>query len=159
METSNKLTDLVPYDDIDDEKINIILIDDMVKEKDQDKLEDYIMRIRKKNCSFIYLTQSFFDVPLFIRSNCDIFHIYGGEDMRKINTIHTICGIGTTKEEFRDIYEKATANPYDFLNIDKVPPYKDGVPSTRYRRNWDSLYFNGSFIPYKYNEVGKIEAE
>ena len=62
----------------------IVIFDDFVCEKNQKPLIDYFIQGRHKNCSVIYLTQSFYGCPKPIRINCShfcctIFQAHGKE--------------------------------------------------------------------------------
>ena len=48
----------------------IIIFDDNVCEKNQREIVDYFIQGRHKNCSVIYLSQSFYKTPKDIRINC-----------------------------------------------------------------------------------------
>ena len=50
-----------------------IIFDDFICEKYQKPLIDYFIRGRHKNCSVIYLSQSFYETPKDIRLNCSHF--------------------------------------------------------------------------------------
>ena len=53
----------------------IVVFDDLVTlaGKDQKKIEDYFSMGRKASCQCLYLTQSFFKTPIFIRNQCKSF--------------------------------------------------------------------------------------
>ena len=55
---------------------NIIIFDDYVCEKNQREIVDYFIQGRHKNCSVIYLSQSFYKTPRDIRLNCSHYCIY-----------------------------------------------------------------------------------
>ncbi len=50
-------------DEFDKKEQSLIVMDDLVLEKNQKKLEQYFIRARKLNCSLVYLSQSCFAVP------------------------------------------------------------------------------------------------
>ena len=54
----------------------IIIFDDYVCEKNQREIVDYFIQGRHKNCSVIYLSQSFYKTPRDIRLNCFHYCIY-----------------------------------------------------------------------------------
>ena len=54
----------------------IIIFDDYVCEKNQRAIVDYVIQGRHKNCSVIYLSQSFYKTPRDIRLNCSHYCIY-----------------------------------------------------------------------------------
>jgi hypothetical protein len=66
---SSSKDDIVNVDDLDKEYQNLIMFDDFVTEADQHLIIDLFIRSRKKNCSLIYLTQSYFSTPKDIQLN------------------------------------------------------------------------------------------
>ena len=61
----------------------------------------------------IYLSQSFYKPPKYIRLNCSHYVIY---DLQSNNEINLVCRELNIKKEQ---YIKATREPYYFLYIDK----------------------------------------
>ena len=68
---------------------------------------------RHKNCSVIYLTQSFYGCPKAIRLNCSHFCLYDFPSSRERNLISQELGIDKEK------YIRATKKPYSFCYVDK----------------------------------------
>ena len=91
----------------------LIIFDDYVCEKNQRQIVDYFIQGRHKNCSVIYLSQSFYKTPRDIRLNCSHYCIYEFPSSRERNMISSELGVN--KEQFK----KATNEPYSFLYIDK----------------------------------------
>ena len=91
----------------------IIIFDDYVCEKNQREIVDYFIQGRHKNCSVIYLSQSFYKTPRDIRLNCSHYCIYEFPSSRERNMISSELGVD--KEQFK----KATKKPYSFLYVDK----------------------------------------
>ena len=98
----------LPYED----KQKIIIFDDYVCEKNQREIVDYFIQGRHKNCSVIYLSQSFYKTPKDIRLNCSHYCIFG-VTTRERNMLSSELGV--EKEQFK----KATKKQYDFLYVDK----------------------------------------
>ena len=68
---------IIPINDLDyEDNQKIIIFDDCVCEKNQRKIVDYFIQGRHKNCSVIYLSQSFYKTPRDIRLNCSHYCIY-----------------------------------------------------------------------------------
>ena len=56
--------DIIPVEELKDEDAQkIVIFDDFICEKNQKPLIDYFIRGRHKNCSVIYLSQSFYKTP------------------------------------------------------------------------------------------------
>ena len=102
---------IIPLDELPNDDQKLVVFDDFLFEK-KNRLIDYISG-RNKNCSVIYLSQSFFKTPKDIRLNCSRFCLYDAQDSRKKSTITKQLDI---KAEH---YESATIEPYFFLYVDK----------------------------------------
>ena len=68
--------EIMPVKDLDSSPQKIIVFDDYVTEQNQKPLIDYFIQGRHKNCSVIYLSQSYYSCPKDIRLNCSHFCIY-----------------------------------------------------------------------------------
>ena len=67
---------IIPVNNLNSESQKLVIFDDFVCEKNQKPLIDYFIRGRHKNCSVIYLSQSYYKTPKDIRLNCSHFSIY-----------------------------------------------------------------------------------
>ena len=106
--------DIVPVENwMDNTAQKIVIFDDFVCDKNQKPLIDYFIRGRHKNCSVIYLSQSFYGTPKDIRLNCSHFCIYEFPSSNERNLISRELGVN--KEQ----YINATNKPYSFLYVDK----------------------------------------
>ena len=56
-------------DDFDKKYNHLVCWDDLVLSKNLQPVEEYYMRARKKNVSVVFLSQSYYDIPKFIRKN------------------------------------------------------------------------------------------
>ena len=106
--------DIVPVENLmDNTAQKIVIFDDFVCDKNQKPLIDYFIRGRHKNCSVIYLSQSFYGTPKDIRLNCSHFCIYEFPSSNEKNLISRELGVD------KDQYINATNKPYSFLYVDK----------------------------------------
>ena len=106
--------DIVPVENLmDNTAQKIVIFDDYVCDKNQKPLIDYFIRGRHKNCSVIYLSQSFYGTPKDIRLNCSHFCVYEFPSSNERNLISRELGVD--KEQ----YINATNKPYSFLYVDK----------------------------------------
>ena len=110
MECSND--EVVPLDDLPNNNQKLVIFDDFLCEK-QKRLIDYFISGRNKNCSVIYLSQSFYKTPRDIRLNCSHFCLIDVQDKREKRTISDDLGVKPEQ------YESATREPYSFLYVDK----------------------------------------
>lgn len=111
MECSND--DIIPVVDLDNESQKVVIFDDFVCEKNQRPIIDYFIRGRHKNCSVIYLSQSYYKTPKDIRLNCSHFCVYEFPSTNERGLITRELGV--TKEQ----YDRAVNKPYSFLYVDK----------------------------------------
>ena len=105
---------IIPINDIDyEDNQKLVIFDDYVCEKNQRQIVDYFIPGRHKNCSVIYLSQSFYKTPRDVRLNCSHYCIYEFPSSRERNMISSELGVD--KEKFK----KATKEPYSILYVDK----------------------------------------
>ena len=105
---------IIPISDIDyEDNQKLVICDDYVCEKNQRQIVVYFIQGRHKNCSVIYLSQSFYKTPRDIRLNCSHYCIYEFPYSRERNMISSELSVD--KEKFK----KATKGPYSFFYVDK----------------------------------------
>ena len=114
---------IIPINDLDyEDNQKLVIFDDYVCEKNQRQIVDYFIQGRHKNCSVIYMSQSFYKTPRDIRLNCSHYCIYEFPSLRERNMISSELGVD--KEKFK----KATKKQYHFLYVDK--------PKKKVKRNF-----------------------
>ena len=121
IESSND--EIIPKDDLDNDNQKIVIFDDFVCEKNQKPLIDYFIGGRNKNCSVIYLSQSYYLTPKHIRVNCTHFCIFDSPSANETARMCKECKIS------QDKFLKATEEPYSFAYIDR--------PNKTIRKNFD----------------------
>ena len=102
----------LPYEDTQ----KIIIFDDYVCEKNQREIVDYFIQGRHKNCSVIYLSQSFYKTPKDIRLNCSHYCIFD-VPARERNMISSELGVD--KEKFKKATKKNSMILYMLINQGK----------------------------------------
>ena len=105
--------DIIPVDSLDSESQKVVVFDDFICDKNQKPQVDYFIQGRHKNCSVIYLSQSFYRTPKDIRLNCSHYVVYDFPSNNERNMISRELNVS------KDTYEKATNKPYSFLYVDK----------------------------------------
>ena len=112
VEASNE--GILPLSELDDDNQKIVIFDDYICERNQKPLIEYFIRGRHKNCSVIYLSQSYYLTPKDIRLNCSHFCIF---DSPSANETARMCReVNINKDKFA----RATSEPYSFAYIDKT---------------------------------------
>lgn len=109
-------------DKLDKDYNNLVCFDDLVLEKNQQRISNYYIRCRKLNCSVIYLSQSYFMIPKIIRSNCNYLIILKLSTEREINMIMKESAVGLDKEQLLKLYKQATESKFTPLIIDMEQP-------------------------------------
>ena len=113
LETSNE--GIMPLDTLSNEGQKIVIFDDYLNtgKKNDDEIRNYFTNSRNKNCSCIYLNQSYYNTDKTIRLNSTHHCIF---EFPSNNEQSMICReLGINKKD----YLKATADPFSFLYIDK----------------------------------------
>ena len=131
------ISELPDLDSLDKEQNNLIVLDDLVNEptKQQRPICDYFIRARKKNCSIIYISQSFYAVPKLIRDNISYLIIKQVSSMKNLTMICRECSLGIDKKQLKMIYDDATETKQDFLLIDL-----EGDKDSRFRKGFNEIY-------------------
>lgn len=102
----------------DKDESHLIIIDDLVLAKNQEQVCEYYIRCRKQNVTVIYLSQSYFKIPIIIRQNCNYAVILGIGNKRSMNLMLSEFAIGASKEQLMGMYKYATKEKLHFLLID-----------------------------------------
>jgi len=105
--------EIEPLEELNDESQKIVVFDDYLCEKNQKPLIKYF-RGRHKNCSVIYLSQSYYLTPKDIRLNCSHFAIFDSPSAPETNRMCKEVNVNKNK------FLRATAEPYSFAYIDKI---------------------------------------
>lgn len=131
------LENLPDLDKMDKEQNNLLILDDLCNESErkQKPLCDYVIRCRKKNCSFIYISQSFYQVPKLIRDNINYLILKQVSSMKNLTMICRECSLGIDKKMLKKIYDIATEKKEDFLLLDL-----EGKKDERFRKNLDEVF-------------------
>lgn len=130
----------------DKTKQSLIIFDDMVQEKDQQCIKELWLRARKLggSVSCIYLSQSYFQIPKFLRGNSNYVILKKLNGLRDIKLILSDYSLGATKDQLVNMYtacmdyrkDKKDNGLLNMLLIDA------GAPADKaFRFTWDT-YLN-----------------
>jgi ABC-type dipeptide/oligopeptide/nickel transport system ATPase component len=122
-------------DKFDKTKNNLIVMDDLVGEKNQKPMEQFFLRSRKVGCSLVYISQSYYAVPKMIRNNLNYIIIKQISSMKNLLMISREYDLGLDKKDLIEIYEDATKEKMGFLMIDL-----EANPKEKFRKNFDEIY-------------------
>lgn len=122
-------------EDLDKDEQTLIVMDDLVLEKNQKQLEEYFIRARKRNASLIYISQSYYAVPKLIRANLTYLVIKRLNTLSDLFRIMREYSLGVDKPKLKKIYDASTSNKQDFLLVDL-----EEAPENRFRKNFNEIY-------------------
>ena len=106
--------EITPVKEVDyEDNQKLVIFDDYVCDKNQRQIIDYCIQGRHKNCSVIYLSQSFYKTPKDIRLKCSHYCLYEFPSSRESNRISSELGVD------KETYKAATRKPFTFLYVDK----------------------------------------
>ena len=113
------------YENIDEYNIDkehkiLIVFDDMIADMINSKIKfnsitELFIRGRKLNISFVFITQSYFNVPKDVRLNTTHFFIMKIPNKRELQQIILNHSSDIDFKDFIKIYEKYTDEPYSFF--------------------------------------------
>ena len=130
IDCSNTMDDV--YENIDDYNLNrkrkiLIVFDDMIADimtnkKFQSTIKELLIRCRKINISFVFITQSYVSVPKDVRLNSTHYLIMKINNKREPQNIAINHFADIDYKDFIKIYRECTKEPYNFLTIDRTLP-------------------------------------
>lgn len=119
---SDKLSDVPQVKDLDDKIVNLMVFDDWARDKEQNIIEQHYKMGRKRHCNYLYLSQSYFDIPAFLRKQLTHLFIWRLRSKRDVNNVLAEHNPGIDEDLFRSIYMAAVKPDYSFMMIDKTNP-------------------------------------
>lgn len=105
--------EIIPINEQENECQKVVIFDDYVCEKNQTDIIDYFIQGRHKNCSVMYLSQSYYKTPKDIRQNCSHYIIFDNQSKRENGELCREHGID------KEAFMRGFRGPYDFVYIDK----------------------------------------
>ena len=136
IECHEDLSKLPALNDLNVCKQTLIIFDDMVSSiKQHPIISEYFIRGRKRSCSIIFLSQSFYATPKLIRQNVNYLVVLKLGGSRDVSSILRECSVDLTKDELLGLYDDATKEKFSCLiiNLDKSG-------NERYRKNFLEYY-------------------
>jgi hypothetical protein len=130
-------------DDLDKKYNHLVCWDDLVLNKNLQNVEEYYMRARKKNCSVVFLSQSYYDIPKFIRKNSThlVLLDLGGNKREKTAILNEWMG-ELDKDELNAIFNDATSEKLRPLIIQGGKCEKN----KKYRKGFTDFYNLDTFL-------------
>lgn len=116
---SDNLKDVPQVKDLSKDEINVMVFDDWARDKNQDIIEQHYKMGRKHHCSYYYLSQSYYDVPSFVRKQLTHLFIWKLRNATDINNVLREHSVGFEPKQFKAIYDAITKTDFCFMLIDK----------------------------------------
>jgi hypothetical protein len=119
------------------EENNLLVFDDLVNEspKKLAPVMDAFIRARKRGCSLVFITQSFYGTPKLIRNNLTHIILKQVSSMKNLTMISRECSLDLPKKTLVDMYKDATKDKVGFLMFDC-----DADEGRKFRKNFDEYY-------------------
>ena len=105
---------------VDKDRKILIVFDDMVaymihNKKLNSVVTELLIRGRKLNIFLVFIIQSYFKVPKYLRLNTTHFFISKISNRRELHQIAINYSSVISTKDFENIYRKSIAEPYSFL--------------------------------------------
>lgn len=136
--------EIVQLSDVPNNRMNLVLFDDMLLEKDQSLIENYYVKSRHRCVSCIMIGQNFSKIPITVRRNSDYFAIFKPATKTDVDTLTAQLNLFDTKQLFKKALGLATEGK-SFMLIDR----KTEIDLLKIRKGWDQVWDhdNEEFIP------------
>jgi len=132
----NSIDDIPDVDSFSPENSNLLILDDLISEKESklQNIRSIFIRGRKQNLSTVFLSQSYFKIPLMIRQNSDYIILKKIASIKDLIRISSEYSMDKSPEDITRLYKKvmAGADITKFFMID----LNASDPRWRYRANY-----------------------
>jgi Tfp pilus assembly ATPase PilU len=136
IEITEGMESLPDLDKMDKEEQSLVVLDDLILEKNQTRICEFFVRARKLNVSVVYLSQSYYAVPKIIRQNLTYIIVKRLNTLPDLFRILREYSLGVDKKQLKAIYDDCVSeNRQNFLLIDL-----EADPEARLRKNFDGVY-------------------
>ena len=120
----------------------LIVFDDVIADIINDKklnltVTELFIRGKKLNISLVFITQSYFKFPKYVRLNTTHFFIAKIPNTRELREIAINHSSDISTKDFTNIYKECTAEPYSFLVNDTTLASNNPL---RFRKNLFNIY-------------------
>lgn len=133
----NSIDDMPDAHDYDPSFRNLVLVDDFINERHQEKIVELFTSGRHNNISTIYLSQGYSEIPTLIRKNATHFLFFEPANELEMRSISLAHARDIDFSELRDVFRQAVSKKYNFFMIDNTAD----TMCMKYRQNFDNLLF------------------
>jgi hypothetical protein len=147
---SDDISEIPKWDQFDKKQNNLIIFDDLINEKNLSvHVADLFTMGRKagSGISCLFLSQSYFAIPLKIRQNSDYVFILRVNSQKDLQRILSQYQLGVSLDQLNEMYRIATKKRGNFLLLDVKSNTEEAM---RYRAN---------FAPFQINDGDNDEDE
>ena len=130
------MPDLTKFKENSKDSQFLFVFDDQNKVKDQNYIETCYKRARKLGISCLYLSQSFYDIPIFIRKNLHYLLLLKIAGTRDLKSILQTFNLGMDVQQLLKLYKTSTQEPFNFLKID----LKTNDDNKKFSHNWNEFF-------------------
>jgi hypothetical protein len=118
----DNISKLPKVNDIQEEKNDqtLIIFDDQIccpEKQLSSVVGEYFIRGRKKKCTMIFISQSYYKIPKIIRQQMNYMIILKMSSNRDLKLIFSDFQFGSSVDEIEHIYNDATKQPLNFFKI------------------------------------------
>ena len=133
----NDPENIISPEDLDPHMQNLVVFDDLVlaDKAIQRKMTELFVRRRHANTICFYLSQMYHKIPRDIRLNSTHLCIFDVCNKRKMSLLATELNTCMPRDDFIDMYNMCTHEPFDFMYVDRVNKH---LP---YRKNLNNFYY------------------
>lgn len=123
--------------EIDRRDKNLFVFDDIMTERNQEKVEAFYTRGRHNNVSSIYIAQNYFKLPRqTVRSNSNLIILFPLAEKDVDNIHRDLVSRDMDRDEFMEFLRTAWKEPYGYATINKVSSVREG----KYTANLNFIY-------------------
>lgn len=134
----NNIEDIPDIDSIDPKNSNLLILDDLISEKESklNNINSIFIRGRKQNLSTIFISQSYFKIPKMIRQNADYMILKKINSSKDLKRIVSEYALDVSADDIMRLYKHANNGELtDFFLIDLITTdYR-----YKYRKNFDPI--------------------
>lgn len=95
----------------------VFIFDDLSDELKTRSFAKFLKNMRHYKCKVIIGTQDLHDLLPASRKMIDVWALFKGQSIKKLETIHTDADLSVPLETFEKLYKVATSEPYSFLYL------------------------------------------
>ena len=132
-EFSSDPTNIPDPSELNKQKRNLIIFDDILCNRTQTTAENYYTRGRSANCDSIYLSQNYTRLPLHtIRSNTNFMVFFKSSPIVVEQLWRNYSSVDCKLKDWKKFCNDSWKNPYGYIVIDKSRTFESG---NKYRKS------------------------